>query len=76
MFETLHLFSKLEHLPLALAQAALFIQENGISIGDYIQLLDESDSALVGQLSESFETVGRDSETPHAVTAAWIISFE
>jgi tetratricopeptide (TPR) repeat protein len=76
MKETVRLLSKLEHLPLALAQAASFIQENDISIDDYVQLLDESDSAFIDQLSESFETVGRDSETPHAVTATWIISFE
>ncbi|KAL7913986.1 hypothetical protein GGI35DRAFT_475827 [Trichoderma velutinum] len=69
------LASKLEHLPLALAQATSFIQENAISISDYIQLLDEGDNALVNQLSESFEPVGRDSETPHALTATWILSF-
>lgn len=74
--ETVRLLAKLEYLPLALAQAASFIQENGISIDDYVQLLHESDSAFIDQLSESFETVGRDSETPHAVTATWIISFE
>ncbi|QYT05473.1 hypothetical protein H0G86_012367 [Trichoderma simmonsii] len=73
--DVFHLASKLEHLPLALAQATSFIQENTISISDYIQLLDEGDNALVDQLSESFEPVGRDSETPHAVTATWILSF-
>ncbi|VUC33292.1 unnamed protein product [Clonostachys rosea] len=70
------LSSKLEHIPLALAQAASFIQENSVPINEYIQLLDESDSELLSRLSESFVTVGRDSETPHAVTATWIISFE
>ncbi|KAH7013689.1 hypothetical protein EDB80DRAFT_863617 [Ilyonectria destructans] len=74
--ETSPLSSKLEHLPLALAQAAAFIQANGTPINEYIHLLDESDSELVDRLSEPFETVGRDSETPHAVTATWIISFE
>ncbi|RKK93754.1 hypothetical protein BFJ68_g15424 [Fusarium oxysporum] len=74
--ETSLLTTRLEHLPLALAQAAAFIQENTISISRYIQLLDESDVALVDRLSEPFETVGRDSDTPHAVTATWIISFE
>uniref|UniRef100_A0A8H7NHE4 ORC1/DEAH AAA+ ATPase domain-containing protein n=1 Tax=Bionectria ochroleuca TaxID=29856 RepID=A0A8H7NHE4_BIOOC len=73
--ETSLLSSRLEHLPLALVQAAAFIQENGISLSEYIQLLDESDSAFVDRLSEPFETVGRDSGTPHAVTATWIISF-
>ncbi|KAF5669914.1 kinesin light chain [Fusarium denticulatum] len=74
--ETSLLTTRLEHLPLALAQAAAFIQENTISISRYIQLLDESDVALLDRLSEPFETVGRDSDTPHAVTATWIISFE
>ncbi|EFQ27982.1 uncharacterized protein GLRG_03126, partial [Colletotrichum graminicola M1.001] len=35
----------------------------------------EGDDGLVDQLSEPFEAVGRDSETPHALTATWIISF-
>lgn len=74
--ETLLLSSRLEHLPLALAQAAAFIHENEISIKQYVQLLDESDLQLVEYLSKSFEAVGRDSDTPHAVTATWIISFE
>ncbi|KAK2666295.1 hypothetical protein RAB80_017952 [Fusarium oxysporum f. sp. vasinfectum] len=74
--ETSLLAARLEHLPLALVQAAAFIQENTISIGRYVQLLDESGIALVDCLSEPFETVGRDSDTPHAVTATWIISFE
>ncbi|OHW96584.1 kinesin light chain [Colletotrichum incanum] len=74
--ETTKLSSRLEHLPLALAQAAAFIQENDIPISTYVQLLDESDSVLVDQLSQPFETTGRDPEIPHAVTATWIVSFE
>ncbi|KAK2000323.1 purine and uridine phosphorylase [Colletotrichum falcatum] len=70
------LSSRLEHLPLALAQAAAFIQENEISIRQYVKLLDKSDTSLVKHLSEPFEAVGRDSNTPHALTATWIISFE
>ncbi|CAI6092005.1 unnamed protein product, partial [Clonostachys chloroleuca] len=70
------LASKLEYIPLALAQAASFIRGNFIPINEYIQLLDESDSELLNRLSDSFMTVGRDSETAHAVTATWIISFE
>ncbi|KAM0188488.1 hypothetical protein ACHAPI_010595 [Fusarium lateritium] len=70
------LATRLENLPLALAQAASFIHENSITIDDYIMLLDKSDVALVECLSEPFEMVGQDSETPYAVTATWIISFE
>lgn len=74
--ETTVLASRLEHLPLALAQAAAFIQGNSITIGEYIKLLDDGDMALVDRLSEPFSTVGRDSETPRSVTATWMISFE
>jgi tetratricopeptide (TPR) repeat protein len=70
------LATRLENLALALTQAASFIHENGETINGYIALLDKSDATLVECLSEPFETVGRDSETPHAVTATWIISFE
>ena len=70
------LSSRLEYLPLTLVQAAAFIQENTMAVGGYLQLLDRSDQDLVELLSEEFETVGRDSETPRAVTATWILSFE
>ncbi|KAK0618869.1 hypothetical protein B0T14DRAFT_478724 [Immersiella caudata] len=70
------LSSRLEHLPLALVQAAAFIQEMDISVQEYLQFLEKSDQHLVDLLSEDFETVGRDSETPHAVVETWILSFE
>lgn len=70
------LSSRLEHLPLALAQAASFILENSTSIKAYVGLLDKSDSSMVDRLSEPFEAVGRDTETLHALTATWAISFE
>ncbi|VUC29845.1 unnamed protein product [Clonostachys rosea] len=73
--EISQLSARLEHLPLALAQATAFIQENSISIPEYLQILDQNDDSLLDQLSEPFEAVGRDSETPHAVTATWAISF-
>ncbi|KAK1655254.1 hypothetical protein BDP81DRAFT_456348 [Colletotrichum phormii] len=73
--EAIALASRLEYLPLVLAQAACFIFKNSMSINDYVQLLDKSDSRLVRQLSEPFASVGRDSETPHALTATWLISF-
>ncbi|KAI1827201.1 hypothetical protein F4861DRAFT_494406 [Xylaria intraflava] len=70
------LASQLEHLPLALAQAAAFIQENTISVDYYLQLLGDSDQNLVSLLGEEFEAAGRDSGTPHAVAATWIITFD
>jgi hypothetical protein len=74
--ELLVLSARLEYLPLALVQAAAFIQENSISVSEYLRLLGQSDQQLVDLLSEEFETVGRDSETSRAVTETWILSFE
>ncbi|KZL81639.1 hypothetical protein CI238_05136 [Colletotrichum incanum] len=74
--DTALLATRLENLPLALAQASAFIQEKSMPIKKYIRCLDESDSALVSRLSKPFGTVGRDDETPHAVTATWMVSFE
>jgi tetratricopeptide (TPR) repeat protein len=74
--ESSALSSRLEHLPLALVQAAAFIQENTIAVGKYLELLDSSDRDLVDLLSREFETDARDSETPRAVAETWILSFE
>ncbi|OIW22782.1 hypothetical protein CONLIGDRAFT_664815 [Coniochaeta ligniaria NRRL 30616] len=70
------LSSRLEYLPLALIQAAAFIQENTITVSEYLRLLEKSDQHLVDLLSEEFETVGRDSGTPRSVAETWVLSFE
>ncbi|RYP57748.1 hypothetical protein DL769_009308 [Monosporascus sp. CRB-8-3] len=70
------LSDRLEHLPLALVQAAAFIQENSITVQRYLELQDEGDQSLVDLLSEEFETVGRDSERPRAVAQTWMLSFQ
>ncbi|KAF4441973.1 hypothetical protein FACUT_2380 [Fusarium acutatum] len=70
------LSSRLEFLPLALVQAAAFIQENSITVSEYLELLDGSKDDLVELLNEEFETVGRDSDTPRAVAQTWMLSFQ
>jgi tetratricopeptide (TPR) repeat protein len=74
--ESAALSSRLEHLPLALVQAAAFIQENTITISHYLRLLDEREQNVIDLLSEEFETDGRDSETPRAVAETWILSLD
>ncbi|KAL4732589.1 hypothetical protein ACLX1H_001607 [Fusarium chlamydosporum] len=72
----LQLSSRLEFLPLALVQAAAFIQENCISVDEYLDLLDGSEDDIVQLLNEEFEAVGRDSDTPRAVAQTWMLSFQ
>ncbi|KAF4342967.1 hypothetical protein FBEOM_3057 [Fusarium beomiforme] len=74
--DLLQLSSRLEFLPLALVQAAAFIQENSITVSEYLELLDGNEDDLVELLSEEFETVGRDSGTPRAVAQTWMVSFQ
>lgn len=52
------------------------MQEKSVPISRYLELLEKSDQDLVDLLSKDFETVGRDSETPRAVTETWIPSFD
>ncbi|KAK3326588.1 hypothetical protein B0H66DRAFT_165574 [Apodospora peruviana] len=70
------LSSRLEFLTLALAQAAAFIQENMISVNQYLELIDKSDQHTTKLFAEEVETVGRDSDTPRAVASTWILLFE
>ena len=69
------LTTRLENLPLALAQAAAFIRENSISLEEYLQQLNRGDDHLTELLCQPFEEVGRDSEVPNAVVATWMLSF-
>lgn len=70
------LTARLENIPLALVQATAFMQNNSLSIGQYLELLGESDISLVKLLSQPFEEFGRDSSISNAITATWMISFE
>ncbi|KAI9760923.1 MAG: hypothetical protein M1835_000077, partial [Candelina submexicana] len=65
----------LEGLPLALAQAASYIQKNTITVNEYIERLQGSDKKTVALLSEPFEDAGRDSGVPNAVAESWILTF-
>ena len=66
----------LDYLPLALVQAAAYIQENSLSVKKYISMLTAGNRHVVKLLSENFETFGRDTEIPNAVAATWMISFD
>jgi tetratricopeptide (TPR) repeat protein len=67
------LATRLESLPLALVQAAAFIQANCMKISAYNKLLEESPAEV---LDTEFEAPGRDQEVPRAVMQTWKISFE
>ena len=70
------LLAQLTYLPLAIVQASAYINENGISIADYISLLAEKDDSTIELLSEDFEDDGRYHNIKNPVATTWLISFE
>ncbi|KAJ5889620.1 hypothetical protein N7504_010430 [Penicillium tannophilum] len=63
-------------LPLALIQAAGFINENCVSLETYLTLLCEQEDTMIDLLSEDFEDGYRYTESKNPVAVTWMISFQ
>jgi hypothetical protein len=57
--DTSILLLQLTYLPLAIVQAAAYINKNEIVIADYLELLAEQEEGVIDILSEEFEDDGR-----------------
>jgi post-segregation antitoxin (ccd killing protein) len=66
----------LTHLPLAIAQAAAYINENGITLADYLALLDCQEPEIIDLLTEQFEDDARYADMKNPVATTWLISFQ
>jgi len=56
-------------------QAAAYVYENGITLLDYLLLLDEQEQDVVDLLSEDFKGDGRYKDMKNPVATTWLISF-
>ena len=74
--EVTALLTELTYLPLAIVQAAAYINENGITLADYLSLLEEKEEEIIDLLSEEFENDGRYRNVKNPVATTWLISFE
>ncbi|KAJ0421164.1 hypothetical protein BJY00DRAFT_112332 [Aspergillus carlsbadensis] len=73
---TAALLAQLCYLPLAISQAAAYINENDITaLSDYLSLLDSQEQDLVSLLSEDFEDDARYADVQNPVTSTWLVSF-
>ena len=71
------LLEQLEYLPLAISQAAAYMNENDISLNDYVSLLKEQETSAAELLSEEFENDGRYPEIQqNPVITTWLVSFQ
>ncbi|KAJ5614917.1 FabD/lysophospholipase-like protein [Penicillium hordei] len=73
------LLRKLTYLPLAIVQAAAYINathDTQGSLTEYEELLSKQDDEVIARLSEDFGDYGRYPGMENAVTKTWLISFE
>ncbi|KAL4998888.1 hypothetical protein BDV10DRAFT_62105 [Aspergillus recurvatus] len=70
------LLEQLSFLPLAIAQATAFINENSIGLSDYLELLYEQEAAVTELLSKEFGDEGRYEDAQNPVALTWHISFK
>ncbi|GES60074.1 putative kinesin light chain [Aspergillus terreus] len=69
------LVEQLTFLPLAITQAAVYINKNGIAVSDYLLLLQEQEADVVELLSEDFDENGRYEDVQNSVARTWLVSF-
>lgn len=74
--DTPELLEELTLLPLAITQAAAYIDRNQISASEYLCLLRDKDLSLMSLMSREFRDTTRYSMSRNAVAATWSISFE
>ena len=74
--DTKDLLEELTYLPLAIIQAAAYINENGITFADYLSLLADQEEEVIDLLSEEFEDDGRYHNIKNPVATTWLVSFE
>jgi tetratricopeptide (TPR) repeat protein len=73
---TKKLLERLTYLPLAIVQAASFINENLMDISSYVKLLDGQAQDTIDLLSEEFEDEGRYKSIRNPVATTWLTSFD
>jgi tetratricopeptide (TPR) repeat protein len=74
--ETTQLLEELNYLPLAITQAAAYINTADISISKYLSLLRGKKSDVVRLLGRQFQDSTRYRGSRNAVATTWLISFQ
>ncbi|KAI3343365.1 hypothetical protein F4824DRAFT_493613 [Ustulina deusta] len=70
------LFQELTYLPLAIAQAAAYLNQNQMSIQKYLELLQNTEQDLVSLMSREFHDKTRYQGSQNAVAITWLVSFD
>ncbi|KAF2139228.1 uncharacterized protein K452DRAFT_337374 [Aplosporella prunicola CBS 121167] len=70
------LIGELDYLPLAITQAAAFINENDITVEEYLQAFRNDDLDRQVLLSQELDDLRRSGDTPNAVFRSLKLSFD
>jgi tetratricopeptide (TPR) repeat protein len=70
------LLTELEYLPLAITQAAAYLNKNQISVAGYLGLLRATPQDMVNLMSREFRDKTRHKGAQNAVATTWLVSFE
>ena len=73
---TIKLLTFLLNLPLAIMQAAAFLNAQDATIAEYLRIYEKSSDNVINLLSEDFEDRRRYSDVKNPVATTWLISFE
>ena len=66
----------LDCLPLTLSQAASFMRQQNVTVGEYIQLLDDDESRLSHLLEHDFQPYSHEGDFPKAIASTWNVTFD
>ncbi|KAJ5801938.1 Acyl transferase/acyl hydrolase/lysophospholipase [Penicillium pulvis] len=69
------LLENLTFLPLAIVQAASFINQNSMDIASYVHILEGQGQDTIDLLSEDFEDEGRYRSIRNPIATTWLTSF-
>ncbi len=70
------MLEKLTYLPLAIVQAASYINQNNKSLATYLSLLAYQEKKLINLLSQHFENDSKHQDVKNPIAITWLISFE
>jgi len=73
---TTELLYKLAYLPLAITQAAAYLNRNQVSVTEYLRLLQGTEQDTIRLLSREFHDNNRYRGTGNAVATTWLVSFD
>ena len=73
---TTELLDELTYLPLAIAQAAAYLNRNRIPISEYLRLLRNTEQDIISLMSQEFRDSTRYKNSANAVARTWLVSFD